>query len=176
MPHFSINNTRQLFKRTTMWHPPTPSTSCYGIRRTSLNAHESNNKPSENKNQDCTIHNCIAKSVQVSLDNTEVIFYARPTTCKHKAFAFFSRWFAYYLNSRLEDVIASLMDCTRCWIRTPSLFCRCVRNSFSSFSRFSLMEKKQKQKTDYTEEAFMAFVWASKWQITEIIHSMRIVN
>ena len=37
--------------------------------------------------------------------------------------------------------MASLMDCIRCLILNPSLFCRCFKNSFSSFSRFSLQNK-----------------------------------
>lgn len=48
---------------------------------------------------------------------------------------------AFYLSSWLGEVMASLMDCIRCLILNPSLFCRCFKNSFSSFSRFSLQNK-----------------------------------
>ena len=145
MPHFLINNTRQRNYPTTSWHPPT-------------NEHF----VLWNKNQGCTIHNCMAKSVLH--DNTEIIFCARPKTSKHKAVAFSNRRFAHYFNSRLHDVIASLMDCMRCWILTPSLFCRCIRNSFSSFSRFSLMKKQNKRRITQKRPSWRSFGLPSgKW-------------
>ena len=50
----------------------------------------------------------------------------------------------FYFNSKFEDDIASFMDCIRCLILSPTLFWRCLKNSFSSFSRFSLGKKKEK--------------------------------
>lgn len=47
----------------------------------------------------------------------------------------------FYFSSRLDEAMASFMDCTLCLILIPTLFCRCLKNSFSSFSRFSLGTK-----------------------------------
>lgn len=50
-------------------------------------------------------------------------------------------YYKFYFSSKLEEDIASLIDWIRCLILKPTLFCRCFKNSFNSFSRFSLSKR-----------------------------------
>ena len=69
------------------------------------------------------------------------------------------------------------MDCIRCLILNPSLFCRCFKNSFSSFSRFSLQNKETIHVVAmfYFYTTFYSSVWVEnaliyRYQMTQTMY------
>ena len=78
-----------------------------------------------------------AKTVKHRKKTSEIFRTLTKTSNQPHLFPNF-KFIKFYFSSRLDEDMASFMDCILCFILNPTLFCRCLKNSFNSFSRFSL--------------------------------------
>lgn len=93
-----------------------------------------------NSNQrDTFLHGSLkwAKTVKYRKKTSEIFRTLTKTSNPPHPFPNF-KFIKFYFSSRLDEDMASFMDCILCLILNPTLFCRCLKNSFNSFSRFSL--------------------------------------